>query len=210
MQLLLDLHSFPCLQVIAQMTQETQVFIEGHEHFQKGSYRNRYHIAGPNGLQRLSIPLQGGKNNGLPIQAVKIANVDNWAMQHWRSIQAGYGKSPFFEHYADELKELMLSETATLWAWNRQALEWTLEQIGLECQLSITESYEQNPLGLIDLRNHITPKFALESAPEYPQVFPEKNGFLSNLSILDLLFCQGPLAIPYLEKLNQSLPTKSA
>ena len=184
-----------------------EICLERSEHFQKGSYRNRYRIAGPNGQQRLSIPLLSGKHAGQDIDAVRMAYTENWPLMHWRSIQTAYGKSPFFEHYADELKSIIMSRDENLWTWNKSTIAWSLEQLDVDCKIEMTNSYEAHPDGYVDLRNRIHPKAKnlLPNAPEYPQVFQEKNGFLANLSILDLIFCQGPLAIQYLEKLQQTL-----
>ena len=55
---------------------------------------------------------------------------------------------------------------------------------------------------LRDLAN-INPKFTFEF-DSYYQLFNEKQGFILNLSILDLIFMEGPNALNYLE--SQTLP----
>lgn len=202
----IELHPFPNIAVMTLLYQHRSVCFEGQEHFQKGGYRNRYHIAGPNGLHRLSIPLSKGKHQGLPIQEVQISYTENWPLKHWRSIEAAYGKSPFFIHYADELKALIYSEFNSIFEWNMASLEWSLTQIQLEIDINVSSAYEASE-GPLNYRNQISPKAPPSWLPlkEYPQVFSEKNGFIPNLSILDLLFCQGPMSIQYLDKLTSFL-----
>ena len=201
--LLIELQSFPPISFFIAVLKEGNLLLEASENYVKGSFRNRYHIAGSNGLQRLSIPLSGGKHQQQPIQEVKIAFSDNWQHQHWRSVQAAYGKSPFFIHYEDEIKNQIYSREENLFLWNLNALHLCLELLGLDLSISHTEQYDKIVGNNIrDLRNGISPKnaYSAKEAFIYPQVFSEKNGFISDLSILDLIFCQGPQAGILLEK----------
>ena len=99
--ILLEIQYLPSLQYVSKLLQCPKIYLEQHENYSKGSYRNRCHIAGAQGLQRLSIPLEGGKHQQQPIREVRISNDESWQSQHWTSIKSAYGKSPFFEHYAD-------------------------------------------------------------------------------------------------------------
>lgn len=207
MSILIELHSFPCIQVFAHLANAKQLCLLADENFQKGSYRNRYHILGPNGVQRLSIPLARGKHEAQTIQDVQIVYAENWAMNHWRSIQAAYGKSPFFIHYEDEVRKLIFSKKEKLWDWNKLALDWCLEQLGLELDIIKVERSSALASEALNLWNSILPKNQY-TTPTYPQVFEEKLGFASNLSILDLLFCQGPMSMDYLLKMSLKIEQK--
>lgn len=211
MTALLELQYLPPISYFAQLAYYSTIVIEQHEHYIKRSYRNRCHIAGANGVLRLSIPLEKGKNAGLNIRRVRIAYHDNWQQQHWQSLQSAYGNAPFFEYYADELYPIYQQPYELLWDWNWALLQLVLSWLPISPTILLSDKYLKEPsLDVIDLRNQIRPQHrpiatdaslppSLRRAiPSYPQVFQEKTGFLANLSILDLLFCQGPAAVTFL------------
>ncbi len=193
---LIELPYWPPVSWLATVAPCKTVCLEAAEHYQKGSYRNRCQLAGPNGLQRLSIPLAKGKHQQTPIREVRVANDEAWQQQHWRSIATAYGNAPFFEHYADPIRQFYRQKPLFLFDFNLQLLEWLLEKIGWEKRLVLqTEFLLPAPAGFDDRRNAIRPgnpappdRFA---AAPYPQVFLERHGFLPDLSALDLLFCCG-------------------
>ncbi|NNE28285.1 MAG: hypothetical protein HKN16_01525 [Saprospiraceae bacterium] len=200
---LIELQCFPSIYYFAVLLHHGEVSLEAHEHYQKGSYRNKYEIAGPNGRQTLSLPLLKGKHSGMPIKSVGISYEENWPLQHWRSLQTAYGNSPFFLHYKDELKAIITSGEQNLWTWNKTALNWVCQQVEIEIRLEESQSFQKES-GKNDYRNQIRPSKEKIILPEYPQVFMEKTGFLTNLSILDLLFCMGPICVQYLQKIELS------
>ena len=174
-----------------------RIAIEGHEHYQKGGWRNRCLIGGPNGAQRLSIPLEKGKHQQTPIQEVRIAYDSDWRRQHWRSIRTAYGNAPFFEHYEADLAHLYEQKPVFLFDFNLTLMQWLWRKIGWKGEVAISGQY--HPLGTWphgqDYRGAIPAEG--QSLPEwfdplpYPQVFSERFGFQPNLSSLDLLMCQG-------------------
>ncbi|NJL75083.1 MAG: WbqC family protein [Saprospiraceae bacterium] len=91
----LESHYFPCIQYFTKLMIADIAYIEQHEHYVKGSYRNRCHIAGANSMLRLSVPLQKGKNQQMPIKEVRIAYDEPWQNQHWMTLQSAYRKAPF-------------------------------------------------------------------------------------------------------------------
>lgn len=175
------------------------VYIEAHDNYQKGSYRNRCHLSGSHGLIRLSIPLSKGKHQQMPSKDVLIDDSQNWQVQHWRTIQSAYGKSPFFEFYSDELKVLYTNKVSHLFDWNLELLHWMKEQLNIQTNILLTTEYLPEYPDKSDLRTSFSPKQqeGLNLKP-YPQVFEDRFGFIPNLSILDLLFCMGPEAPYYL------------
>lgn len=196
---LLDLQYLPSLQWFSKITQYKTVLLEASENYVKGSYRNRCHIAGAQGLLRLSVPLKGGKNAQTPIREVKISNAMPWQYQHWESIQSAYGKSPFFEYYADDLKPFFEKEYDQLWDFNYDLVQSLVEMLDLDVTFAFTETYKkQTEEDILDFRGGIHPNLAksrkdpnFEVKP-YGQVFSEKYRFLSDLSLIDALFCKGP------------------
>ena len=204
--ILLELQYLPCIQYGSKFFQYPQVILEQHENYLKGSYRNRCHIAGPNGLQRLSIPLAKGKNEQQAIREVRIAYHEAWQASHWNSIRTAYGNAPFFDFYADELSPFYQKNYTFLFDFNYELLQMLLEHIAPSSTLQLSTSYQNTSLKEVqDARNSIFPKKHRQKEDvdfkivEYDQVFQEKNGFIPNLSILDLLFCCGPQASLILE-----------
>lgn len=205
MEYLLSLHYLPCIQWFSKFFSD-QVLIEQHENYSKGSYRNRAHIIGGNGLLALSVPLGKGKNQQMPIREVTISNEDRWQKLHWQSIQSAYGKSPFFEFYSDEIKPFYEKQYQYLFDFNLELTYKLMEIIGLDTNsMTFTDVYQTAP-SMIDLRNGISPKTKYQKEDEffeavpYGQVFLERHGFLANVSVLDLLFCCGPGTISVLEE----------
>ncbi len=195
---LLEIQYLPSIAWCSAAWQEESICLEAAEHYQKGSLRNRCYIAGPNGMQRLSIPLVKGKHQQTPIREVRIAYEEPWQRQHWRTIQTAYGNAPFFEHYADSLCSFYERQWTFLFDFNLELLDLLLKK-----KLGWTGSFEFQteyiPAGAwqqgADLRDKSSadpqelPKWYIPK--RYPQVFEERTGFLPNLSILDLLFCCG-------------------
>jgi hypothetical protein len=204
--ILLELQYLPPVQYFSKFLLHDGVWIEQQEHYQKGTYRNRAHLAGPNGLQRLSVPLVSGKNRQQPIREVEIAYRQKWQRQHWQSIQTAYGNAPFFEFYADRIAPFYQRSYRFLYDFNRELLLTLLDLCGLTIRPAWTKQYREDPgSSVLDFRNaiHPKPRYARPDpffeAVHYRQVFEEKTGFLPNLSILDLLFCTGPQSIMILE-----------
>ncbi len=174
-------------------------FIEKHEHFVKQTYRNRCHIYGANGIQQLSIPLINAHEKTL-ISEKKIAYTQSWQKLHWRSIESAYRNSPYFLYYEDELKVFYQQEFEFLLEYNTEILKTLLKLLKIKTEIYFTDSFEKEAEN--DFRNSISPKTQIEEShfKKYSQVFTEKHGFKSNLSILDLLFNQGPNSLEYLIK----------
>jgi len=198
----------PPVQYFVKFLQYDKIWIEHKENYQKGSYRNRCHIASANGLLRLSIPLVKGKNHQTPIWEVRIDYTTNWPAKQWEAIAYAYGSAPYFEEYAAFLEPYLGGEKRYefLYEYNAALLKLILKLLNLRKEISYTEDYLFSPLeGMVDLRQIISPKVDIGhdphfSAAPYLQVFSHKYSFLPNLSILDLLFCTGPQALLILKE----------
>ncbi len=204
--LLTDLQSFGCINYYLSLEQYDKLMFEQCEHHSGGSYSNRYYIAGPHGSLRLSIPLLHSGGGRTPIRDLKISNRDNWQVQHWRTMISAYRRSPWFEFYEPELKVMYSNKYKYLLDWNLKAFDLASEWLGIFWKTGLTDFYEfpsKNP-NIVDGRHRFVPPEKGRNTPgsllHYPQVFEDRNGFLPNLSILDLLFCEGRNAKKLLEK----------
>ena len=183
------------------------VFIEACENYQKQSYRNRCRFYGADGVQTLSFPIvhDNGTHKNL-ISEVRVDYSKPWVLQHKRAITSAYGTSAYFEYYQDELFAILDSKPERLIDLNTRLLKFFLEKTGIKAEIRMTESYDTAP-ECEDLREVIHPKRpdrileSLELKKPYFQVFAEKHGFISDLSIMDLLFNEGPDSIIYLKNL---------
>ena len=175
------------------------------DNFQKQTYRNRCYIYGANGKQLLNIPISYPKTEDRKkTKDILIEEGSNWQTQHYKSIQTAYNSSPFFEFYKDDLMKIFEKKYKYLLDVNIDSFLFINESLELQKQHSLTKEYQNDPTNdyriLANVKLH--PKCLIE---RYIQVFDSKFGFINNLSILDLLFMEGPNAISYLEKVNVTL-----
>lgn len=170
--------------------------IELFDNYQKMSFRNRCTLAGSNGLVDLSIPIVGGRNKRQLMCEVKIDYTQPWQQQHIKTIKSCYGKSPFFEYFIMDIEKMLKWQYNFLIDLNNDILNWTKKIVKLNNSISFTSSYihENSLVDIVDNRNLFMPKNfqAQKDITKYTQVFEAKIGFQPNLSILDMLFCEGP------------------
>ncbi len=179
-----------------------RIFIEAHEHFVKQTIRNRCHILSPNGIQTLIIPVNHNNRFRIPVKDLRISNEINWQRNHWRSLNAAYRRSAFFEFYMDELEAFYSRKFEFLFDFNYQLLKFLLKNMGIHSDLKITLSYsEPSENRREDFRSLSETGMPVNPVKEisYPQVFGFKNGFVNGLSIVDLLFNMGPRTADYLK-----------
>lgn len=175
------------------------ILIERNEHFPKQTYRNRANICSPDGVLALTVPVVKGSKNHTSVKDVKISYEFNWQRLHWMSLQACYRRSAYFEYYEDDFARFYEDKTTYLFDYNEQLFRMLIGMVKLKVDLQFTESYEPVYTDRADYRLVFNAKKAssFEQKP-YFQVFEERKGFLKNLSIVDLLFSQGPQIINYL------------
>ena len=173
---------------------------EVEDFYQKQTYRNRMEIHAANGKLMLSIPIQHlGYDGHQNYKDVQIANEFPWQRSHWLSLKTAYQSSPFFEYYEDDIAPLYQTPYKSLFAFNKQVMETICELLQIQAPQETTKTYEKDSPHH-DLRHLIDSKMAkTTSVLEYTQVFGDKNGFIPNLSILDLLFNMGPETTPLLQ-----------
>ena len=197
---LLECENFPCIAWYKMFLRNENIQIEQHEYFVRKSFRNRTVIAGPNGLITLSIPLKGGRNQKNVMKDIEISYDENWQTVHWKTIESCYRRSPYFEYYAEDIKMLFEKKHHFLVDYNIQCLQLVNQLLQVKKELVLTEKYEKIPLVTwVDARNVFDENTDMQ-LPSYIQVFQDRIGFKSNLSILDMLFCDGRMLVEKLRK----------
>ncbi len=191
--LLTDLQLFGNVSYYSNLVKYKKLKMEQYEHFKKGSYSNRYYIAGANGVQLLTIPLVHKNRNRTPLKDLKIANEDPWQKQHWRSLVSAYRKSPWFDYFEVDLNIIYNKKYKFLFDWNLDTFGLIQKWLKMNWEITWTTDYKKEYINtkIVDGRHQFKPSKSSECQIRYPQVFEEKNGFFSNLSVLDLLFCEG-------------------
>lgn len=196
------------------IAQSGRVLIEQHENYQKQSWRSRCRILAAGGPEDLSIPVVKEERRSRPIRDIRIDYSEPWLQHHIRAFDAAYHSSAFYDYYADDLLPILESRPAFLFDLNMSLLEKLLELLDMHTPVSLTSTYVNEGLmsgltgHLFDGRARIQPKYKGESLlaeygceQAYYQVFVNQKpsqaghgaqGFIPNLSILDLLSAEGP------------------
>ena len=208
-KVLIESQYIPTIGFFSLLYNSDKFVIDIHEHYHKGSYRNRCEILSSQGSTSLSVPLKSGKNNQKRITEVLINNEEKWALNHLRSIEACYGKSPYFDYYFHLCRTILQQSHNKLFDLNKIFISTFAEILGVEEKIEYSSEYLAHPQENIDIkRDFISPKKKNQAQLDtlfdfkpYDQVFSEEQQFAPNLSILDLIFCQGPEAVLYLAKI---------
>jgi len=205
---LLSTAYFPPITWFAALIKSAVAKLETCETYTKQSYRNRCHIIGPNGLQVLTVPVNKPFGNQTKTTQITLARHSNWQRTHWRAIETAYNTSPFFLFYRDRFHEVLFADHTHLFALNQALINMILGYLGLPVEIGFTKEFEKEPQDLTDIRNIIHPKKPLPKQinfPVYTQVFNAKHDFIPNLSIIDLLFNEGPASLDYLNEVVENL-----
>ena len=195
---LIELQYLPPISYFVLLRNFEEVFVEKFEHYQKQTYRNRCYINTSQGVETLILPVTA-KHGKTLITDIKIDYGQKWLNNHWRTIQSAYGKAPFFEYYQQDLHDTLFKRQEFLYDLNLELLKMCLKWLRYNIVVRETSLYEKIPqTGVSDYRSAINPKKAegcnrFFKSAEYQQVFGSK--FVDNLSIIDLIFCEGPGAI---------------
>lgn len=205
MKVLIHPTYFPSIAHFVAMIKAESLVFEINDNYQKQTYRNRTTIYGANGRLDLNVPVHYTQKNRQLYKDVTVSNIDKWQDIHLKSLESAYSASPFFEFYIDDLKPLFNTEAHNIMDFNFKCLEAVFDCLQLPLEYETTQAFEKEPIVSLDARILANSRKEIEQNFEsYAQVFDDKYGFLQNLSILDLLFNEGPNAIIYLEsqKLN--------
>lgn len=202
MQILIHPTYFPSISHFVAMAKCESLVLEMHDNFQKQSNRNRMYIYSPNGIQLLNIPIKHSKQGHQRIKDVRLETAFNWQKQHFKSLEAAYRTSPFFEYYEDAFIPMFEKKYNFLIDLNLDSMQIVSKCLGLPFHYEETAEYFHEVQHLTDYRHLVNGKKDSTILEPYTQVFGGKFGFLNNLSILDLLFNEGRLAKDYLKRQN--------
>ncbi len=182
------------------------VYIEACENYQKQSWRNRCRILAADGPAYLNFPIVHEGSHELPITEIRVDYSTPWVLKTERAIASAYESSAFFDYYKDDLFAILDSYPETLFELDMRIIRFFLDKTGIAADLRLTDTFQPSS-GVDDYREVLHPKrpntvlrdLGLEKP--YFQVFARKYGFISDLSIMDLLFNEGPDSICYLKNL---------
>ena len=200
-KVLLSTTYFGPVQWYQKLHRAEHVIIEQWESFQKQTYRNRCLIATTNGVQTLTVPVE---KSAAYIKDIRISDHGNWRHLHWNALQSAYGESPFFEYYQDDIRPFYEKRWTFLLDFNEAIRQKMCELIDIQPEVTYSTTYiaDGKLIGIDDFRSVINPKHPAQDddfeTKTYYQVYQMKHGFLSNLSVLDLLFNMGPEGVFYL------------
>ena len=194
---------FGPVQWYQKLNQSDRCLIERHDHFIKQTYRNRCVIATTNGLQALTVPIERFEGAHCAMLNIRISDHGSWRHLHWNALQSAYGESPFFGFYADDIRPFFERRWDFLVDFNMEITQKMCELLDIQPHITLTDAYvSAEDVGVTDYRDVIRPKNPLPDdrfqPRRYYQVYEQKHGFQPNLSILDLLFNEGPEAVLYL------------
>ena len=177
-----------------ELAKYSNVIIERKEHFPKQTYRNRCDILAGDGILNLSIPTKRTNGSKTKTEDILLSNEENWRIRHWRSITSAYQAAPYFDHYCLEVKELIFNEETSFLNFNIAITKRILRWLDLNIDLEL--STEFSPLIENDYRLDLVAKNKFQdlSKSPYIQVFPNSSSYKESLSILDAIFCAGPMA----------------
>jgi hypothetical protein len=201
MNILIHPSYFPSVSHFAALVQASKISFEVEDNFQKQTNRNRTYIYSPNGIQLLNIPVKHAKEDHQKTKDIQIESDFDWQKQHFKSLEAAYRSSPFFEFFEDDLRPIFEKKYKFLLDLNFDTQEFVTKSLRIKFNFDTTTEYvpeidiNQNT----DFRSLINGKKDASVFENYTQVFGEKYGFLNNLSVIDLLFNEGKYAVDYLK-----------
>ena len=200
MDILSQPHYLPNISNFFLLVNSKKVIFEINYNFLKQTYRNRTYIYGANGKLLLSIPVIHSQKNRKKFKDVKISYDQDWPSQHWKSLEISYRSSPFFEFFEDKLLCLYNKKEKYLIDFNIKSINILFEMLQIDLEYDFTNSYEENYSNMSDYRINSENFNSNEiKINKYTQVFESKHGFINNLSVLDLIFNEGPNAINFIK-----------
>ena len=200
MKTLLHPTYFPSISHYIALIQADGIVFEWEDNFQKQTNRNRMYIYSANGIQMLNIPIKHSKEKHQKYKDIAIENAFDWQKNHFKSLEASYRTSPFFEYFEDDILPIFQKKHTFLMDLNFELFQIVNSCLGIDLPFIKTEEFFHEVNNVVDLRILANGKKDKTQIEPYTQVFDDKHGFINNLSILDLLFNEGRHAVDYLKR----------
>lgn len=211
--LCLPLRLFASVDYYAAMAAHRHVIIDDNARYDKRQKStHRMDIIDTHGIKTLTVPVSRPQNfhGQLRWSDIAISRHGLWWHVIDETLASAYGRTPFFEFYIDRLRQFFSASTpdtfpnvATLCRESDKAIRKILS-------LNTSISYTSDPSAPVTATLNPATREATDSlnptAIEYYQVRRDKFGFVSHLSILDLIFNMGPESPIILHKMANTLP----
>lgn len=193
---------FPCIRYVAHALKASPFRIELYETYQKQTYRNRCVVMTANGVERLSVPVIKTHGSHTMTADIAISYHLPWQQTHRRCLESAYRKAPFFEHYFPAIEPVFNTRFERLTELNETALKAVFSMLKTNKDIQYSTDFENTVAD--DFRNAFNAKTRHEvtALPSYYQVFETKFPFAPDLSILDLIFNEGPESMTYLDRIT--------
>ncbi|MEZ4937401.1 MAG: WbqC family protein [Crocinitomicaceae bacterium] len=189
---------FGNIEFYSRLISSENVVFEIWDTYPKQTFRNRTQILGANGILDLSIPVKKPNGSRSKTHEILIDYREDWQKNHLKSIESAYKNSPYYEFYEPYISRLILSNHELLIEKNQKILEFLLEMLGIDLEVRLSDTFIKEKINQ-DFRINISPKIKSEfQCGRYIQVFADRFDFQNNLSILDLLFNEGPNSASFL------------
>ena len=196
MDILIHPNYFPNIHQFTQIIKANNILFEVSDNYQKQTFRNRTYIYGANGKLGLFIPVIHTHKNRELFKDVKISYESNWMDLHLKSLQSAYRSSPYFEYFEDDFIKLYSKKEKFLADFNIKCIKLISNLLDLNLDFKISNEYVEKTNDIIDLRDLSNARKEKKiDTPKYIQVFESKHGYINNLSIIDLIFSEGPNSV---------------
>lgn len=196
MDILIHPNYFPNIHQFTQIIKANNILFEVSDNYQKQTFRNRTYIYGANGKLGLFIPVIHSHKNRELFKDVKISYESNWMDLHLKSLQSAYRSSPYFEYFEDDFIKLYSKKEKFLADFNIKCIKLISNLLDLDLDFKISNEYVEKTNDIIDLRDLSNARKEKKiETPKYIQVFESKHGYINNLSIIDLIFSEGPNSV---------------
>ena len=204
MDILIHPNYFPNIYQFTQIIKANNILFEVSDNYQKQTFRNRTYIYGANGKLGLFIPVIHTHKNRELFKDVKISYESNWMDLHLKSLQSAYRSSPYFEYFEDDFIKLYSEKEKFLADFNIKCIKLISNLLDLDLDFKISNEYVEKTNDIIDLRDlsNARKQKTIET-PKYIQVFESKHGYLNNLSIIDLIFSEGPNSVSLIKNIQR-------
>ena len=191
------------IEYFSKLTDTKEATIEIYESYPKQTYRNRCMIMSANGVIPIIVPTKHSKGVKLITRDVQVDYSMPWQRNAWRAIVSAYRNSAYFEHYEHLLEPLFVNRYETLLEMNNMTLDVMLKILKVSPTINFTTDYirKDSDSNILDLRDNFSPKKESDNINvEYYQVFSDRHPFAKNLSILDLILCEGSNSLNILKQ----------